>query len=146
MDTDSIQMASLIVAVIALSWTAYGVHLNRKTKQAEFWLKLRDDFSKYDVVHLRLRPGGDWSTGKGPDGVEEWASVEGYMGLFEHCESMLGQGLLDSKVFSESFRYRIVNVVANSTIKQAKLIERADGWQRFLELCERLEVPVRGDT
>ncbi|MCP4613977.1 MAG: hypothetical protein GY845_35265 [Planctomycetes bacterium] len=142
MCTETIQLASLIVAVIALSWTAYGVSLNRKTKQAEFWLKLRDDFTKYDDVHLRLRPGGDWSSEKDPNSVEEWASVEGYMGLFEHCESMLGQGLLDPKVFAKSFRYRIVNIVANSTIKQVKLIGRPDGWQRFLELCERLDISV----
>ncbi len=63
MYTESIQMGSLMVAVIALCWTAYGVYLNRKIKQAEFWLKLRDDFAKYDDVHLRLRPGASWSSG-----------------------------------------------------------------------------------
>ena len=141
---DIFQLSSLLVAVIALAWTAYSVWLNRKTKQAEFWLRLRDDFANYDDVHLNLRPGGDWSdTKKGPESTEDWAKVEGYMGLFEHCESMLSQGLLNQKVFSESFRYRIVNLVANPIINKAKLIERADGWSRFINLCSRLNIIVK---
>jgi hypothetical protein len=137
-----IQLMGIIVALIALGWTAYGVHLNRKTKQAEFWLRLRDDFTRYDEVHLKLRPGGDWSRANtGPQSVDEWIKVEGYMGLFEHCESMLSQGLLNEKVFIESFKYRVANLYANPTIKQEKLVKRASGWTRFIELGDRLGLP-----
>jgi hypothetical protein len=93
-------------------------------------------------VHLKLRPGGAWSgTNKGPETVEEWAKVEGYMGLFEHCESMLRQGLLNEQVFIESFKYRVVNLYANPVIKKAKLVERATGWSRFIALGDRLGLP-----
>jgi len=136
-----VQLAGVLIALGALGWTAYGVHLNRKTTQAQFWLQLRDDFARYDQIHLYLRPGGIWTKdGQGPQSVEEWAQLEGYMGLFEHCESMLRQGLLDEKVFIDSFKYRVVNIYSNPTIKKAKLIDRAAGWTRFLELGERLGI------
>ena len=137
-----IQLSGLLVAVIALCWTAYGVYLNRKIKQAEFWMQLRVDFSKYDEVHSNLRPGGKWWRREGPNTVEEWVKVEGYMGLFEHCEIMLKQGLLDESVFADSYKYRIANIVSNESIRQAKLIKHAQGWERFIELCKRLELPI----
>ena len=139
---DIIPLAGVLVALIALGWTAYSVHLNLKIKQAEFWLGLRSDFARFDEVHLKLRPGGDWSgTNKGPETVEEWVKVEGYMGLFEHCEFMLRQGLLNEQVFIESFKYRVVNLYANPVIKKAKLVEKAAGWSRFIALGDRLGLP-----
>lgn len=137
-----IQIAGVLIALAALGWTAYSIYLNRKTTQAEFWLRLRNDFARYDEVHLKLRPGGEWaSAGAGPSSVKEWAQVEGYMGLFEQCETMLSQGLLDEMMFSESYRYRVVNLHANPFIKKGKLIERADGWTRFIKLSQRLGLP-----
>lgn len=82
-------------------------------------------FFKHDVVHRRLRPRGVWTDGSGPATPEEWAEVEPYMGLFEHCEVMLQQRLIDEKTFRETYAYRLNNLVANDTIRTEKLVRRA---------------------
>jgi hypothetical protein len=112
------------------------------TNRAKFWLDLRASFSKYDDVHLRLRPGGIWSTGQTPGGPDEWAQVEGYMGLFELCETMLEQDLIDAKTFEEAYAYRLRNIVANEPIRHAKLVVHRDGWTRFIALCERMGIAI----
>ena len=44
------------------------------------------------------------------------------MGLFEHCEVMLKEGLLNQRIFANSYRYRIMNLLANPQIVEAKMI------------------------
>ena len=68
--------------------------------------------------------------------------VEAYMGLFEHCEIMLEQGLIDDRTFREIYLYRLRNIVANDIIRQQKLIDRASGWPRFLALLKRVNVDL----
>jgi hypothetical protein len=43
------------------------------------------------------------------------------MGLFEHCEIMLSQHLIDEKTFRDIHAYRLRNV-ANESIRTEKLI------------------------
>lgn len=62
------------------------------------------------------------------------------MGLFEHCEIMMSQRLIDEKTFREIYRYRLVNLVANRWVREVKVCELASGWKRFIELLERFQV------
>jgi hypothetical protein len=147
-----VTMAGVGVGAISLGITAWSTWKTFQTNRARFWLDLRSQFAKHDEVHRNLRPGGKWSSvpvgaskvdGPGPETVEEWADVESYMGLFEHCEIMLDQKLLDSRTFEEIYRYRILNVTANKRIRVEKLISKADGWRRFLDLMERTGVHLK---
>ncbi|HTA46082.1 MAG TPA: hypothetical protein VK789_26740 [Bryobacteraceae bacterium] len=96
---DIATIAGLIIAAISLLYTALNSRASLRTNRARFWLDLRQRFAEQDAVHRRLRPGGAWANPSGPASPEEWADLEAYMGLFEHCEVMIDQGLIDSKTF-----------------------------------------------
>jgi len=140
---DVITMVGVLIAAVSLTFTAINTKLTLRADRARFWLDLRERFGKHDVVHRRLRPGGPWADGSGPDTEEEWAEVEAYMGLFEHCEVMLQQRLIDEETFSEIYAYRLNNIIANDIIRREKLVHRAEGWQRFLALLKRMKVEVK---
>ena len=138
-----VTIIGVIVAAGSLAFTAKNTELTRQTSRARFWLDLRDQFAKHADVHHRLRSAGNWAGDKGgPVTPEEWAHVEAYMGLFEHCEIMLDQGLIDESTFKEIYRYRLINIVANTIIRREKLCKRASGWKRFLELTQRMGIRV----
>ena len=139
----TVTIIAVVIAAGSLAFTALNTDLTRRTGRARFWLDLRDQFEKHGTVHRRLRPGGDWAGARGgPSNAEEWAQVEAYMGLFEHCEIMLDQKLIDERTFKEIYRYRLSNIVANDTIRREKLCERPQGWKRFLDLADRMGVVV----
>lgn len=139
---DLATIIGVIVGGISLIFTARNIRLTSRANRARFWLDLRDRFAKHDEVHVLLRPGGAWSTGKGPEKAEEWAKVEAYMGLFEHCESMLKQGLIDERTFRDIYSYRLKNIVSNDIIRHEKLELRKKGWERFLALLKRMKIQV----
>jgi hypothetical protein len=123
-DLASIAIIVGAVATIAtLAYTAYQVRLNSKIAKANSELELEKMFAMHDEVHLNLRPGGKWASGKvGPKTSEEWAKVEDYMGLFEHCELMLENKMIDWKMFKAIFGYRMNNILNNEIILQGKLV------------------------
>ena len=90
---------------------------------------------------MKLGPGGEWAgTGKGPSNPQEWAQLEAYMGLFEHCEIMLREGLIDLKTFDLNYGYRIKNILANEVIVREKLVKAKEGWPQFISLIHRLDI------
>ncbi len=139
---EAVTVVGVVIAAISLAFTAFSAWAGVRTNRARFWLDLRDRFGHHDEVHRKLRPGGSWANGGGPATSEEWAMVEAYMGLFEHCEIMLEQGLIDDRTFREIYLYRLRNIVANDIIRQQKLIDRASGWPRFLALLKRVNVDL----
>ena len=70
--------------------------------------------------------------------VREWASVEDYMGLFEHCKIMLDKEMLDWNTFMKIFAYRVGNLLNNRFIVKAKLVEKAAWWVDFIALIGEL--------
>jgi hypothetical protein len=136
-------IVGIIIALLAVYYTARQVHQNTRISRGQFWLDLEKMFSHHDEVHIKLRPGGAWAfQGAGPASVEDWAKVEDYMGLFEHCELMLRKGLLDWETFGAIFSYRLHNIVANEAIVDAKLRRERDSWQAFIRLLKRLKIPM----
>jgi hypothetical protein len=140
-------ISGAVIAVLVLGYTAYEVHQNTKISRGQFWLELEKMLAAHDEIHLKLRPGGDWALrdkslpAKGPSTVKEWAAVEDYMGLFEHCENLLAKKLIDIETFKSIFSYRIKNILANKIIVEEKLIKEKDGWTDFLKLLKKLNIP-----
>lgn len=135
-----LQYAGLILALISLIYLAIQTARNTKISRATFWLDLRERFAAYDDVHLKLRPGGEWTLpNAGPKTAAEWMRVEAYMGLFEHCNIMLTDKLIDINTFHKVYRYRLHNIVSNETIKNAKLKDPAlnQNWVEFIQLLNR---------
>jgi hypothetical protein len=122
---------------------------NAKTAKAQFWILLRGIFALYDDVHAKLRPGGEWhddreksyNRDKGPKTAHDMARIEVYMGLFEYCYRLLQQGLLDEQTFSNSYKYRLKNLVNNRWISDIKLgTKLREDWKDFRDLLNQLKV------
>ena len=130
------------IAVGVLSYTAIQVHRNTKVNRATFWLDVRRLFSEHRDTHLKLR-NLEWA--KAPPTEDDWAKLEAYMGLFEHCQMMLEGGLLDWKTFKVIYGYRIQNILDEPIIVREKLIDRRKGWEVFILLLQRMKdrIPKR---
>jgi len=137
---DIATVLGVLVGAGSLVSGALSLMLAVKTNRAKFWLELRAAFSRHDEVHRKLRPGGEWDNSAGPTEPEEYAQVEAYMGLFEHCEIMLVQGLIDDDTFREVYRYRLENLVSNDWVRIEKICRRRDGWKRFIDLLKRMNI------
>lgn len=136
-------IATIIASIIgggALIVAAYQLRRSAKISEGQFLLELEKMLSTHDEVHMKLRPGGEWTQNQsGPSSVEEWAKIEDYMGFFEHCELLIQDGSLCSSRFNNIFGYRVHNIVDNQKIVNAKLESKErDSWILFLKLCERI--------
>src|SRR5438309_3660533 len=133
-----LEIAALIgatTAAIGLFVTAYELRKNIRANRARFWLELERLFTSHDEVHRKLRPGGVWSDGQGgPEKVQDWAAVEDYMGLFEHCMKMIDMHVIDWNTFKDIYGYRVSNILANPLVVEAKLRGERDSWRDFLRL------------
>jgi hypothetical protein len=157
---DMIAIATFIVAFLtlvsawlgvwyaakALNYAAKTLNDSIKVSRAQFFATVRGLLSKYDEVHTKLRPDGAWGsphTTAGPQTAAEWASVELYMGLFEYCERLLDQGLLNQHDFDCNLRYRVCNIVANRVIRETKLCPPlVNEWRDFVALCKRCGIKI----
>ena len=129
-----------IVAGLALLYAALQIRISTKVSRAGFWLELRKMFAEHKDLHLKLRK-KEWPDKEGscPGEEEDWPALEAYMGLFEHCEAMLGQGLIDWPTFKAIYGYRVENIIRNPWIVREKLIRRRYGWKKFLHLVEKMK-------
>jgi hypothetical protein len=158
---------SLVVSAIANRQNAASqeetARANEDTSRAErarFLLDLRTMFASHDKVHVDLKPGSKWGairtvleehdaykkygfapTEEGPSTPQEWAPVEAYMGLFELCEMMLKEDLINEDTFKSLYRYRLTNIMCNKVIVNQKIVDRASGWEGFRALLDRCAVP-----
>jgi hypothetical protein len=131
-------VVGVLFAASALVVSAVQTKGAARSARASIWLELERMFAVHENVHQRLRPGGEWATsGRSPRNVKEWASVEDYMGLFEYCEIMIEQHLLDWHTFNRIYSYRLSNIMQNADIVDAKLVDEGGSWQDFLSLLRR---------
>jgi hypothetical protein len=129
-----------------------GLQLKRTlvVERGKFLLELERMLAEHNVVHLRLRPGGDWwsptnvttRSVQGPMSASDFAAVEDYMGFFEHCEILIRTGCIDLTAFKKLFGYRIANIIANPLIAYYKLHKERKDWGDFLSLADRLKLNV----
>jgi hypothetical protein len=139
---DIASIGAAIIAIGALVYTASQVHASTKVNRAQFWLEIRKMFAEHWDIHLKLR-NREWSLT--PPSDEELAKLEAYMGLFEHCEKMLKEGLLDWETFKAIYGYRVHNLLCDLIVVREKLIARRSGWLVFIKLLGRMcnEIPQR---
>src|SRR5947207_448902 len=109
---DLATLAGVAIGVGSLLFAAFNLFMTAKINRARFWLDLRSAFAKHDDVHRNLQPPGKWANDAGPTTFDEYFQITDYMGLFEHCEIMLSQRLIDEATFREIYRYRLKNLVA----------------------------------
>ena len=136
-----ITIISALIATASLIYMGKQLKLSAKISKGQFLLELEKMAYTHNEVHLNLRPGGKWSSGKiTSDTPEEWAKIDDYMGFFEHCELLMQDKSLSEKNFKSIFEYRVRNILDNDDIVQAKLIDEKEHWEDFLKLQSRLNI------
>lgn len=141
MDIDTF---AAIGTAVGLILTGFGLILavlqmrnSRKVALGEFLLHLDEMFFQHQEVHIALRPGGKWANDNNhPNGAEEWAMVEDYMGLLEQVYILIDQGMIDADIIERIYKFRLINIVAHDTIRQAKLVKEKRNWADFIALCK----------
>lgn len=132
--------------LLALFFTGMQLRKAKKIENGRFMLELERMIAVHDETHHKLRPGGDWTRDnskggrKAPETAKDWLEVEDYMGFFEHCEFLLKTGLLELSSFKALYGYRVINILANRAIVDAKLVEEGHLWQEFRNLTRRLGI------
>jgi hypothetical protein len=111
--------------------------------RATFSVNLRQAFDSHREAHTKLRPLGPWhgSTTE-PSDPTDYAKVELYMGLFELCDELLEQKLVQENIFLAQYMYRLNNLLTNSFVTNAKLTKHRQGWLHFINLCYRLGAKI----
>ena len=122
---------------------AYQVELAEKTSRGQLWLQLRQLFTHYDEAHIKLRPNGEWYASDSKPTDKDLPKVELYLGIFEHCERLLEEGLIDQATFESNYIYRLRNIVVNKRIRKTKLIGLWSGWKDFLRLLYRFRHEIK---
>ena len=86
----------------------------------------------------------DSSSDREEPSLEQWADLEAYMDLFEHCKAMLDDDLIDFSTFSSIYGYRVGDILANKTIAKGEFRnkEARGGWKAFIALAEKLGYKV----
>jgi len=119
--------------------------------RGQFLLHLDEILDSRKEAHLMLRRGGKWLTeDKAPRTLDEctwtsdeWASVEAYMGFFERVNILVEKGLLEIEEVKRLYGHRVINIVSNRVIYEAKLVREKNGWKDFLSLCDKLGIEVK---
>jgi hypothetical protein len=130
---------ALVAAWLALVEAQKQARENAKTAKAQFWIMLREVFASYDDIHDNFRPEGNWFRAADlPKEPGDKGRTELYMGLFEYCDRLLEEELIDMEAFEAPYAYRLKNILENPWVIQAKLIDHRHGWRGFINLCYRL--------
>ena len=119
------------------------VEADKRAQQAQFLLAFDQMLDRYNEVHNKLRPGGEWAGVEADLEAEDWTEVERYMGLFERAKILIDDGIMKLEEFDHLYGYRVRNIVANPTIRREKLENRPYGWRYFIELVELLKANRR---
>jgi len=144
---DIATIVASVVAGLALLYAALQIRISTKVSRAGFWLELRKMFAEHRDLHLKLRK-KEWPDKEGScPGEEDWPALEAYMGLFEHCESMLDQGLIDWPTFKAIYGYRVENIIRNPWIvRHLYGYDTGDGLKLWLGYPYAQEFQLRFDS
>jgi len=143
--TNAIQLSELLLLIIQISLIIIGLSYTYreiknigKDEQARFWLELQRQFSEYKHIYAAFRPTGEWVK-KHDFSSSEWAEIEFYLGLFEHCEMLLNAKLIREDFFVRSYKVQLQNVVNNHEVC-AKLNREKNESKDLLSLFKRIGI------
>lgn len=123
-----------IAAGIGVVYAAFQLRMSRKTAQGEFLFHLYDLMQKHNEVHLQLIEGKfDANLSEG-----DWMKVDRYMGLFEHIQILIDDGILNVEIVDRVFSHRVHAIVTNNAIVKRNLNDQKDRWKDFLKLHNSL--------
>jgi hypothetical protein len=133
---------TLIIAVLGFALTIVQLIKGNKEKSISNVIALKNEMSRYDNIHFKLLPDGEWVNLEetyflepGYD-LEIFGQLVSYLGLFEVASEMIETGLLTRKQFKTFFQYRFNNIFNNDAL--AKYISAyPQDWRTLIELNKK---------
>lgn len=133
---------TLIIAVLGFALTIMQLVKGNKEKSISNVIALKNEMSRYDNIHFKLLPNGEWANLEENYFLEPgynsdiFGQLVSYLGLFEVASEMIETGLLTRKQFKTFFEYRINNIIKNKAV--AKYIsDDAQNWKTLIELITK---------
>lgn len=163
--SEIVTLLGAVATFLVIILTRTQIIKTTEISRAQFWLEINKIFLDYDEIHFNLRDGGKWHCLESDvddirndkikcEGVnskekcyrcdiehKDWSRIVSYLGLLEHCELMIQDGIIDQKRFELIFSYRIKNLIRNRQIR-SKLIEENVDWIEFNNLLNRFNLQL----
>jgi hypothetical protein len=114
-------ISAVIALVTGLIFNAVETRKQSRVARGNFWLELEKMFQHYDSFYRHLRfKRGDWicSESIGPCTEDDIAQLCDYLGLFEHCNNLLKNRIIDLETFSSIYKTRVIGLLSNGMIRQ----------------------------
>ena len=134
--------AAAAAAAIALLYAANESKKRAKIERGNFWLKLEQMFQRYDPLYKHLRfETGDWfcQDNLGPGPYDKPLLCD-YLGLFEHSNLLIDQGVIDLRTFKSIYMTRVMGLLSNKIIREDELGKHRARWANFYRLLLKLKL------
>jgi hypothetical protein len=134
-----IDWISILVTLIGFSLALFQLIKGNKEKSISNVIALKNEMSRYDHIHIKLLPNGEWENLsenyflQPGYNIELFGNLVSYLGLFEVANEMIENGLLSMKQFNVFFGYRMINVYSNSAVFNYIQMESSN-WQDLSSL------------
>jgi hypothetical protein len=133
---------NLLITLIGFSLALFQLIKGNKEKSISNVIALKNEMSRYDHIHVRLLPNGEWENLNGNYFLQQGYDVKlfgdlvSYLGLFEIANEMIENGTLNIKQFNTFFSYRINNIFSNTAVLNYIKAEN-NNWKSLFNLYER---------
>jgi hypothetical protein len=132
---------------IAAARSAGAAEATQRAQAKRLLFDVDRALADFDDVHQALRASPPrWFAPGEEDEPSKWVRVERYMGTFERVQVLVAAELLPIELVEELYGYRVSNLVNDPLIYREKLVKRADGWKRFIDLWRDLDEASRRRT
>jgi len=135
---------TLIIAVIGFAITIIQLVKGNKEKSISNVIALKNDMNRYDNIHIKLLPDGEWQDleetyflEQGYD-LEIFGQLVSYLGLFEVASEMIETGILTRKQFKTFFEYRFNNAINNNAVAKYISVD-AQNWKTLINLKSKIK-------
>jgi len=137
------QILTAVISFFGFLIAIYQLIKGNREKSIANIIALKSEMSKYDEIHFKLLPNGEWENLdanyfiRTDRDVIVFGKLVSYLGLFEVAYEMIEAGTLKKSQFSTFFKYRLENIFSTPAVKNSIILEQ-DSWKKLLELYNNL--------
>jgi hypothetical protein len=136
-------LLNFLIPFIGFVLTIYQLWKGNKEKTISNVIALKNEMYKYDEIHFKLLPNGEWEKfdknyflGNQYD-VVQFGKLVSYLGLFEIAKEMLDNSSLKKSHFDVFFKYRLNLIFTNNAVKNYINSEQAS-WNKLITLSKQI--------
>jgi tetratricopeptide (TPR) repeat protein len=127
---------TLSIGIITIAILIYQQCKAEKVARANFWLKLEETLStnRRECVHLKIMNKA-FDEEKFEEKNSYW--VDDYLGIFELCNVMIDQKVIDIETFKAIYRYRLIYFLRYEFLVKEKLIKEGFYYEYLYRLFDK---------